>query len=323
MRFLNDAPGTAARLAARLLPGSLLCLPGLAMAHGGNDHAHLSWTFDPLTVSLLLLSTFAYAFGLVRIHRAQRGAILGPQRIASFCAGTMMLVLALLSPLDQLADSYFSAHMSQHLLLMLGAPPLLVAAHPMIAWLWCFPPGRRKQLSRWWAGRGPVRRIIGVLLHPATVWTGASLALWFWHMPRPYAWALANESVHAFEHACFFFTSLAFWYLLFEPRGRAAVMGYAGAIVFGLTFGMQNGFLGAILTFAPRPLYSAYQASAPAGLFGLSALEDQQLAGILMWVPTGIVHLGLLLSLLAGWLAEAGRLRGGVQPGTPVRQGSA
>jgi putative membrane protein len=293
--------------AQTILPASvLLALPGLAMAHAGHAHAPLSWTFDPLTVSLLVLSTAAYILGLIRINRAHRGAILKPWRIAAFCGGTMTLVLALLSPLDQLAASSFSAHMSQHLLLMLGAPPLLVASHPMIAWLWCFPPTRRKRLSRWWAGRGAVRRAIGILLHPVTVWTGATVALWFWHMPRPYAWALANENVHAFEHACFFLTSLAFWYVLFEPRGRAH-LGYGGAILFGLTFGIQNGFLGAILTFARHPLYAAYQGTAVTGMFDLSALEDQQLAGVLMWVPTGIVHLGLLLSLLVNWLNNAGR----------------
>lgn len=280
-------------------------LPGWAMAHTAHEHAPLSWIFDPLTVSLILLSTAAYILGLVNIQRAHRGAILKPWRIAAFFAGTLLLVLALLSPLDQLAASYFSAHMSQHLLLMLGAPPLLMASHPMIAWLWCFPPTRRKRLSRWWAGRGYVRRAIGILLHPVVVWTGATVALWFWHMPRPYAWALANENVHAFEHACFFLTSLAFWYVLFEPRGRA-LMGYGGAILFGLTFGIQNGFLGAILTFARHPLYAAYQGTAATGMFGLGALEDQQLAGVLMWVPAGIVHLGLLLSLLVNWLKSAG-----------------
>jgi cytochrome c oxidase assembly factor CtaG len=307
MRFLSRALAPAS-----LLVSGLLGLPGLAMAHAGHAHAPLAWTFDPLMVSLLVLSTAGYALGLVRIRQARRSAILKPWRIVAFCGGMMMVVLALLSPLDQLAASSFSAHMSQHLLLMLGAPPLLVASHPMIAWLWCFTPARRKRLSHWWASRGTVRRAIGVLLHPATVWTGATVALWFWHMPRPYAWALANENVHAFEHACFFFTSLAFWYVLLEPRGRA-LMGYGGAILFGLTFGIQNGFLGAILTFAKHPLYAAYQGTSATGMYGLGALEDQQLAGVLMWVPTGIVHLGLLLSLLVNWLNNAGRSPDGAQ----------
>lgn len=296
-----------------MLLGTLLGLPSYAMAHGGHAHATLSWTFDPLTVALLLLSTAGYMVGLVRMRQAHRTAILKPVQIAAFLAGSMLLVVALLSPLDQLAESYFSAHMTQHLLLMLGAPPLLVASHPMIAWLWCFPQSPRKRLARWWAGRAPLRRAIGVLLHPVTVWTGATLAFWFWHAPRPYAWALANETVHAIEHACFFLTSLAFWYVLFEPRGRAR-LGHGGAILFGLTFGMQNGFLGAILTFARHPLYAAYLGVNAGGLFGLDALEDQQLAGVLMWVPAGVIHLALLLTLMAQWLHHAGR------SSTPVRQ---
>ena len=114
-------------------------LPGWAMAHAAHEHAPLSWTFDPLTASLILLSTAAYILGLVNIQRAHRGAILKPWRIAAFFAGTLLLVLALLSPLDQLAASYFSAHMSQHLLLadscleMVGGT--IVGDPPQIGWL--------------------------------------------------------------------------------------------------------------------------------------------------------------------------------------------
>lgn len=279
-----------------------LVLPGVALAHGGHHHpVALPWQFDPLVLSLLVPSGAAFAFGAWRLQRAGRWAVLGWPRTAAFIAGMLLLVLALLSPLDSLADRYFSAHMTQHLILMLAAPPLLVAAQPAVVWMWCLPPERRRALTRGWAGEAAPRRVLAVLLHPLVVWFATSLALWFWHLPGPYGWALANTTVHSFEHACFFVTSLAFWYLLFAPRGRAR-LGYGGAILFGVTLGIQNGFLGAILTFATHPFYASH--SLHGGLWSLTALEDQQLAGLIMWVPASVIHLALLFVLCAQWIRE-------------------
>lgn len=290
----------------RLLPLAAALLPCAALAHGGHEHAaELPWQADWWVVALLLASTALYFLGAWRLWRAERPGVLGPWRIAAFVAGTLVMVLALLSPLDALADRYFSAHMTQHLLIMLVAPPLLVASQPAIAWMWCFAPARRRRLARWWAGGDARPRLaLRFLLHPAVVWLAASAALWFWHMPRPYAWALENEGIHSLEHTSFFLTSLAFFYLLFAPRGRAS-LGYGGAILFGVTFGMQNGFLGAILTFATHPFYAAH--ALHAGLHGITPLEDQQLAGLIMWVPASIVHLSLLGVLCVQWLRDEER----------------
>jgi putative membrane protein len=276
--------------------GAALILPMVCQAHGGERET--PWSLDPWTVSLIGVSVIGYVTGAMRLLRAGKKAVLGMRRIAAFFGGCGMLMIALVSPLDHLAESTFSAHMCQHILLMLGAPPLLVVSHPLVAWLWCFPRGLRRSIGRWWAGGSAARQVIAGLLNPVVVWVGASFALWFWHAPGPYQWALGNERVHAFEHATFLFTSLAFWYLLFEPRGRGR-LGYGGAMLYGLTFGIQNGLLGAILAFAAHPH--------AAGLFGLTALEDQQLAGIFMWVPIGIVHLGLLIILFLGWMAHSER----------------
>lgn len=276
--------------------------PCTALAHGGHEHATaLPWQADWWVVALLVASTAGYLAGAWRLRRAGRDAVLGRWRLGAFLAGTLILVAAFLSPLDALADRYFSAHMTQHLAIMLVAPPLLVASQPAVAWMWCLGPTHRRELARWWARGAHPRLLLRVLLHPAVVWLAASAALWFWHMPRPYGWALANESIHSLEHTSFFLTSLAFWYLLFSPRGRAS-LGYGGAIVFGVTFGMQNGFLGAILTFATHPFYAAH--AGHHGILALSAIEDQQLAGLIMWVPASIVHLALLGVLCAQWIRD-------------------
>lgn len=296
-----------------------MLVPCAALAHGGPAHATaLPWQADGWVVALLLASTAGYLAGAWRLRFAGRNTVLGRWRVGSFVAGTLVLAVALLSPLDALADRYFSAHMTQHLALMLVAPPLLVASQPAAAWMWCLGPMRRRALARWWARGAHPRRLLRVLLHPAVVWLAASAALWFWHMPRPYGWALANEGLHTFEHTCFFLTSLAFWYLLFSPRGRAS-LGYGGAIVFGATLGMQNGFLGAILTFAAQPFYVAH-AGHP-GILALSALEDQQLAGLIMWVPASIVHLALLGVLCLQWMRDDERRSTGAPalPRSPPR----
>ena len=125
------------------------------------------------------------------------------------------------------------------------------------------------------------------LTRPLVAYVLASAALWFWHLPRPYDWALRNEGIHVLEHACLFATSLAFWSLVLEPYGSRR-MSYGTTLLFVATFGVQTGFLGALLTFARHPLYAAYANTV--GLGGITPLEDQQLAGVLMWVPMGAVY---------------------------------
>jgi putative membrane protein len=131
------------------------------------------------------------------------------------------------------------------------------------------------------------------------VWMTASIALWLWHIPAAYDWALADERVHTVEHLCFFLTSLAFWTLTLEPYRRMHG-GHGAALIMVATFALHSGLLGALLTFAQTPLYHAYQHPA----FGLTLLEDQQLAGLIMWVPASAVYLTALAMLFIGWLAR-------------------
>ncbi|QOY94351.1 cytochrome c oxidase assembly protein [Massilia sp. UMI-21] len=282
----------------------LLFAPGVALAHLGQEHdATPAWIADWWLSALLAASALAYAAGLARLRRAGKAGVIGRWRAQAFAAGMLVLVVALLSPLDAMAEHSFAAHMTQHLLLMLVAPPLLVHAAPVLAWTWSLPPARRQALTRRWAGNAAPRRLLQVLLHPLLVWGAASFVLWFWHLPGPYLRALADEGVHTLEHACFFLTSLALFYLLFAPRGRAR-LGFGGALLLGVGFGIENGFLGAILTFSQRPFY------VPAGLPEAAmqaALQDQQLAGLIMWVPASIVHLGLLGLLCMEWLRDEER----------------
>jgi putative membrane protein len=285
-----------------------LLLAGVAHAHGvGEAKAGVDW--DPWLFAWIVGVALLYLAGLVRMGRTRRARLLGRWRHLSFLAGIASLLVALLSPLDALADALFSAHMAQHLVLLLVAPPLLVLGRPYLVWLWAFELPQRRRLGRALARlrkTGVARFAVG----PPATWAMLTIVLWFWHLPRPYAWALANSDVHLAEHLCFFFVSVAFWHLVAEPY-RKRRMGYGMTMIYVASIAVQNGLLGALLTFANHPLYVAHIGRTAA--YGLTALEDQQLAGVIMWVPASAIHLAALSLLFVRWLDAAGSSVTGTQ----------
>ena len=264
----------------------------------------LGWNWDPWILMSLFLASAGYLVGLLRIPASVRTVLFGARRYLSFAAGIASLFIVLISPLDGLDDELFSAHMVQHMVLMLVAPPLLVSGRPTLAWLWAFPLSTRRMMGRIW-----VKTRLGNYLHriftPTVVWILCSAALWFWHLPAPFAWSLASEPIHALEHICFFATSLMFWSLVLEPISKRRI-GYGITIVFVMTFGLQMGLLGALLTFAGHPLYAAYFQTTEH--WGLSPLEDQQVGGLSMWIPASLVHLATLGALVTSWMRQDERL---------------
>ena len=263
----------------------------------------LAWDWQPWVAVSLGIACYGYLRGLRHLERQRRRRIFGPWRVTSFCTGIAVLVVALLSPLSSLDDQLFSAHMVQHLLLMLVAPPLLVYSRPIMAWMCALPAPARRAVGGVWGGSRNLQRGVTGLMHPLSVWVLASAALWFWHSPTPYRWALGNEGVHSLEHACFFVTSLMFWSVVIEPYGRRHT-DYGLCLLFVAAFSVQMGMLGAILTFASRALYTEPTALLP---WGLSPLQDQQLAGVVMWVPVGLIHLSTMAALFLAWLRHAER----------------
>jgi len=272
-------------------------------APGSGHFANLPWNWEGWILVCLGLALFGYAWGLRRLHAHARSRIFGVLRIASFAAGILTLFIALISPLDALDDQLFSAHMVQHLLLMMVAAPLLVYSRPAMAFLWAFPLSTRRVIGRLWIGGG-LHRGVQALMSPLVVWMLCSIVLWFWHLPGPYGWALANEGVHALEHSCFFITALMFWSLVIEPFGRRR-LDYGSTLIFVATLGVQNGLLGALLTLAGHPFYRAHFATTAA--WGLTPLEDQQLAGVIMWIPASLIHLTSLVLLFVLWMQHAER----------------
>lgn len=261
------------------------------------------WTWEPGVLLPLAGTAFLYAFGLARLwRRAGVGEGIRRWEAGCFAAGWLALSAALVSPLHALGGFLFSAHMAQHEVLILVAAPLLVLGRPLAPFLWALPREDREAAGRW-AQEPAFLRSWRALTAPATVWVLHGAALWIWHLPALYQAALRDELLHALQHLSFFGSAALFWWAL--VHGRFGRGGYGASVLWVFTTSVHSGVLGALLTFAPRLWYPLYQVRTAE--WGLSALEDQQLAGLIMWVPAGIFFLALGLGLFASWLGEAER----------------
>ena len=253
--------------------------------------------------SALTVFAVVYAIGVARVWRhAGIGHGITRAQAFAFLCGWTTLAVALIA-LDELSEELFAAHMAQHELLMLVAAPLVALASPYVALLWMLPVRARRRVAS--AVRGPrLSRVFACLSAPAVVWLIHALALWIWHLPSLYDAALAHEPVHVLQHASFFGSAALFWWGL--AHGRYGRAGYGAAVVYVFATAVHSGVLGALLTFAPHVWYPAYDTAA-AARFGLTPLEDQQLAGLLMWVPAGVVFIAGALYFFAAWLKESER----------------
>jgi putative membrane protein len=182
---------------------------------------------------------------------------------------------------------------------MLISAPLLLLGRPMIAFLWALPPawrdaaaiiGRSRFFEKGWT----------FVSAPISAWLVSALALWIWHIPWLFDQTLRSDWIHAAQHTTFLVTALIFWWPLVN---RSPALGYGGGVVYVFTTILHTSVLGALLTFAPRAWYSSYVVTAPA--WHLSALEDQQIGGLIMWIPAGTLLLIVALTLLVKWINES------------------
>lgn len=267
-----------------------------------------AWQLDP--VPLLVGASLAWAY--VRGRRASPQRRPGDRRRdACLVAAGAALAVALASPLDALAGSLASAHMVQHLLLVLVVAPLLVLAAPTATVLRGVPAGARGALHR--ARRrldlGPRR--VRAWTPPVAVLLAQGGVLWFWHAAGPYDAAVRHDLVHQLEHVTYLVTAVLLWRVVVGSRAAGRVEGGAAVLVL-FAASVQSAFLALLLTFARGPWYSAYAATTEA--FGLGHLEDQRLAGVLMWVPAGAVYVVVALARLASWVDASGEPYPASQP---------
>jgi putative membrane protein len=292
---------------------ALASSPAWAHAPDAALHSPLwTWNFEPWLVELLVLAAALYAVGITRLWRnAGTGRGIAGRQVFAFASGWLALVLALVSPLDTLGSRLFSAHMVQHEMLMVVAAPLLVLGRPLAAWTWALSPSLRHAAGR--ATHWPwLAWSWATITQPLAAWALHALALWLWHMPQLFDAALRSEGLHIAQHASFLVTALLFWWAVLGRDARSRGSGFAMAYLF--TTMMHTSALGALLTLAPTPWYAPYIATA--GALGLDPVEDQQLGGLVMWVPGAFAYVIAGLVLVARLL-----VRPRFSPATAARPG--
>jgi cytochrome c oxidase assembly factor CtaG len=247
------------------------------------------WSLDPWIAPLLGLSVLLQTVGLARMGAA-RPRVAPPWRNAAYAGAVLALCVALFSPVDARADGDFAWHMVQHLLLMLVAAPLLALSNAQFVALHALPLRGRRRIG------GMAAAIPGVRAggrHAAAPWlAGLAFAAttWLWHAPRLYEAALDSRALHAAEHLTFLFASAVFWRMVATAGDRRLDAG--SSIMLVTLVGLQANLMAALLTLAPAPLY-AHQ----------GGLERQQLAGLAMWVPAGLLYLAATVHALHALLS--------------------
>jgi putative membrane protein len=254
------------------------------------------WTPDPVALGGVGLSSAIYGVGLSRLWRANgRGHGIRTWEASAFALGQLSLLVALCSPIDRLSDLLFSAHMTQHEILLVVAPPLLVLGRPLVAVLWAVPRARKLTTRASAAFHSASVPIVALLLH--------GIVTWLWHLPSLFEAAMRDDRIHYVQHASFVATAALFWWAI--VRGRYGRAGYGLAVLFVFATATHTSVLGALLTVAGEVWYPIYATRALEQ--GVDAVDDQRLAGLVMWVPAGTVLALAALALFAAWLGESAR----------------
>ncbi len=260
------------------------------MVNIGLDFWLTQWNLEPsiLIGTALITGLYLYAIGPYRKHRFPEEPVRTGQTIAFF-SGMFIMFLALVSPLDELGDSYlFSAHMLQHLFLTIIGPPLLLLGTPE----WLVNQALRNQI---------IFQIAKVMTYPVVAFVLFNVDFWLWHAPPLYNATLENQTIHILEHLTFIIFGLCYWWPIFSPTKKLPPLPIGGQILYLFLSGMPSVLLGAGLTFTP-PLYAPYIA-APR-IWGISAATDQQLGGLIMWVPVSIFYIVIMSILFIRWMLQ-------------------
>jgi putative membrane protein len=300
--------GTYRRLA--LLGGTIAWAVG-SSAHGPAEYPKyddvnvwLLWTFPPLVTVNLLVAILIYSTGIRRIwQRAGVGNVVSTRQVWSFASGMFVLVLALLSPIDAMSDDLGWMHMIQHMLIINVAAPLVVMGAPGLAFLWVLPMRLRKWFGSFERRSGTGRMVHYMLWQPVALWLLFALTLWTWHLPGLYERALHNELFHDFQHLTFLLTACLFWRVLLDPVARLR-LSRVGAVLYLFLTSLHATVLGVFMALAQGVWYPTYEVRTLSWNF--TPLQDQQLAGLIMWMPACMVYAVIAAVVLAYWL-QTGR----------------
>jgi cytochrome c oxidase assembly factor CtaG len=272
-----------------------LAMASSASAHG--DHGiPIGWTLDPWVTVPLALTLAIFLVGSDRLARRSKVS-----RGSSwlFVAGWAVLTLALVSPLHEAGERSFTLHMIEHELIMLVATFLLAASRAGGLLAWGLPAPIRRALGGSW--KTPLASLWRQLTDPITATVIQGVVMWVWHAPALFDRALDSRGWHVAQHLSFIIASLLFWSAMLRPRRGGFLLSAACLFLTSL----MEGALGALMALSQSPWYSAYAAMGVSGI-GLDPTTDQQLAGLVMWIPGGVVHGAVALWLLYRWLSSEG-----------------
>ena len=271
--------------------------------------AFASWPLDGRVIFLLLLSAAVYWRGWLRGRRLLRDQSDG-LRLTAFIASLFVLFLATESPLDAFDSLFLSAHMTQHLLLIMIAPPLLLLSYPLLPMLRGLPKGFVKEGLGPFLAWKPLKAFFGWLTSPIPAFLVFAFSTLLWHLPFTYELALSSPAWHGFQHACFFWSGVLFWWPVIQPGPGKPRWPKWMAIPYLLLADILNTGLSVVFVFSGKLLYPSYDV-VRASHFG--ALEDQSLAGLLMWVPGSVVYLVPAFILVMG-LFDSSRMQESTEP---------
>lgn len=269
-----------------------------------------SWDFRIEVVLILLIAgtLFVRGWWLLRQrtrsrageNRWQAGAAWRP---IAYLSGLFLLGITLMSPIDVLSSQLFTMHMIQHVLLVMIIPPLILLANPMPFSLWGLPKEARKGVGGWFSSGSRLRKVLKALTGAGFVWLAYVIVIWGWHDPYAYNLALENGIIHDIEHITFILVAMLFWWHIIGAGPRIhRSLSPAARFAFTLSAIPPIMIAGVAIAFADEPIYPYYDALPR--LWGLSTLQDQRIAGIIMWIPGSMMYMIAGLILVAHWLQK-------------------
>lgn len=282
-----------------------MIVPLLSAGHGISPRGFwYSWVEEPLLILCVFAAVAAYITGLGRLRREIPGLDFPTWRVVCYFGGVVAFVAALLSPIAAYSEQLFSMHMVQHLLLLLAAPPLILLGTPLLPLLWALPKVWRKNLMRRFRPNTRLGRVLYYLAHPIVAVVAYVACVGVWHIPNFYDAAQGRTFMHDLEHVMFYGSALLFWWPIVAPPRRRRRLSLGLALPYLLPPFLEGMLIGVLLTFSNRPLYTTYEDLDTQPIWGLGLLDDQQLGGLIMWVPGGMFFLIPLMGILVQFLRE-------------------
>lgn len=258
------------------------------------------WSWEPAFTLPLFAFGLLLFVGFVRLGSRTRYSPQWRRQLVFLSLGWLSLLVALNSPIHTLGESLFWVHMLQHEIILLVSAPLFVLGNVFHVALAAFPRRFGTSIGSYFRGTG-LQAAFLFFSRPFPAWCLGAAGLWIWHIPFLFDATLRSDAVHAAQHLTFLSTSFFFWLALLDARSRHAA--YGVSILYLFATAIQTTFLGVLLTYSARPWYSPYALTAPQ--LGYEPLQDQQIGGLIMWIPAGAVFTAVALWLIPAWLRSS------------------